>query len=127
MSYKQMGVVANVELNEEEAAGSTVAWQRFLPTGPVALLPLTDNLSSLVWTTNYDHAKQLLRMSPEEFVDALNHAFVSYSIVNFNVITNILGSLLVENIQTRQTGRRCNEILGKFVWARTANRKTVAP
>jgi ubiquinone biosynthesis monooxygenase Coq6 len=74
-----MGIVGNLELNEEEAAGNTVAWQRFLPTGPVVLLPLTDKTSSIVWTTNYDHAKQLLRMSPEEFIDAVNHAFVSNS------------------------------------------------
>lgn len=80
-SYRQMGIVANLELNEEETAGNTVAWQRFLPTGPLAMLPLTDNLSSLVWTTNYDHAKQLLRMSPAEFVDALNHAFVSIELI----------------------------------------------
>lgn len=76
LSYKQMGVVATLELNAEEAAGNTVAWQRFLPTGPVALLPLTDTLSSLVWSTNVEHAKELLRMEPEAFVDALNAAYL---------------------------------------------------
>jgi ubiquinone biosynthesis monooxygenase Coq6 len=76
LSYKQMGVVATVELNAEEAAGNTVAWQRFLPTGPVAMLPLTDTLSSLVWSTSVEHAKELLRMEPEAFVDALNDAYL---------------------------------------------------
>lgn len=89
LSYRQMGIVANLELNEEEAAGNTVAWQRFLPSGPIALLPLTDNLSSLVWTTDYNHAKQLLRMSAGEFVDALNHALVRpvFASFQFKLIT----------------------------------------
>lgn len=76
LSYKQMGVVATLELNAEEAAGNTVAWQRFLPSGPVALLPLTDTLSSLVWSTSVEHAKELLRMQPNEFIDALNDAYL---------------------------------------------------
>ena len=71
-----MGVVATLELNPEEADGNNVAWQRFLPSGPVALLPLTDNLSSLVWSTSVEHAKELMRMKPEEFVDALNDAYL---------------------------------------------------
>lgn len=71
-----MGVVATLELNAEEAAGNTVAWQRFLPSGPVALLPLTDSLSSLVWSTSVEHAKELLKMEPEAFVDALNEAYL---------------------------------------------------
>lgn len=70
-----MGVVATLELNAEEADGNKEAWQRFLPSGPVALLPLTDTLSSLVWSTSVKHAKELLRMEPEAFVDALNEAY----------------------------------------------------
>lgn len=73
INYERMGMVATVELND--ASDNSVAWQRFIPTGPVALLPLNDKLSSLVWSTTIPHAKELLNMSPEQFVDALNEAF----------------------------------------------------
>ncbi|XP_023299332.2 ubiquinone biosynthesis monooxygenase COQ6, mitochondrial [Lucilia cuprina] len=73
LNYERMGLVATLELSE--AADNSVAWQRFIPTGPVALLPLTDKLSSLVWSTTIPHAKELLNMAPQEFIDALNEAF----------------------------------------------------
>lgn len=71
--YNQMGVVATVSL--AEAGANDTAWQRFLPTGPVALLPLTDTLSSLVWSTTVDEAKKLVKLEPHEFIDALNEAY----------------------------------------------------
>jgi len=38
---------------------------------------LTDDSSSLVWSTNTDHAEKLLSLSKEDFVSAINAALVS--------------------------------------------------
>ncbi|GAB0088273.1 Ubiquinone biosynthesis monooxygenase COQ6, mitochondrial [Sergentomyia squamirostris] len=75
LPYNQFGVVATLEL-ESAPEGNVTAWQRFLPTGPVALLPLNDTHSSLVWSTTIDEAKKLLKMTPDEFVQELNEAYV---------------------------------------------------
>lgn len=73
--YDQSAVVATLHLSE--ATENNVAWQRFLPSGPIALLPLSDTLSSLVWSTSHEHAAELVSMDEEEFVDAINSAFWS--------------------------------------------------
>lgn len=70
--YKQMGVVATLKLQNDDENKNSTAWQKFLPTGPIALLPLTDDTSSLVWSTSKSHAKSLLSMDPQSFTDALN-------------------------------------------------------
>jgi len=74
--YDQMGVVATLDL-EVPGGVNTTAWQRFLPTGPVALLPLSENKSSLVWTVSKDMVKEMVNMDEEMFVTNLNNALIS--------------------------------------------------
>uniref|UniRef100_A0A8C2BHE6 Ubiquinone biosynthesis monooxygenase COQ6, mitochondrial n=1 Tax=Cyprinus carpio TaxID=7962 RepID=A0A8C2BHE6_CYPCA len=72
-NYNQSAVVAVLHLSEPTE--NNVAWQRFLPTGPIAMLPLSDTESSLVWSTSHQHAEELLQLDEESFVDAINSAF----------------------------------------------------
>lgn len=74
-SYNHVAVVATLHLSEPTE--NNVAWQRFLPSGPIALLPLSDTCSSLVWSTSPEQAAELLKMDEETFVDAVNSAFWS--------------------------------------------------
>jgi len=73
--YKQMGVVATLDLEVQNEFNRT-AWQRFLPTGPVAVLPLSPTKSSLVWTVNKDMARDMVEMDQEMFVKKLNSALI---------------------------------------------------
>uniref|UniRef100_A0A1B0ANX9 Ubiquinone biosynthesis monooxygenase COQ6, mitochondrial n=1 Tax=Glossina palpalis gambiensis TaxID=67801 RepID=A0A1B0ANX9_9MUSC len=73
IDYKRMGLVATLEVSE--AGDNSVAWQRFIPTGPVALLPLSEKYMSLVWSTTMEHAKFLKDAPHDEFITKLNEAF----------------------------------------------------
>jgi len=74
--YGRKAVVATVRVKAGTAAGpgGGTAWQRFLPDGPVALLPLWDDHASLVWSTTPQHAADLAALAPGAFVEALNAA-----------------------------------------------------
>lgn len=72
--YDQSAVVTYVKT---EKAHQETAWQRFLPNGPLAFLPLLEGYSSIVWSTHPDHAKQLLEISESRFALELEQAFES--------------------------------------------------
>jgi ubiquinone biosynthesis monooxygenase Coq6 len=66
--YDQRGLVTTVRTDRMHST----AWQRFLPNGPVALLPLDGAYSSVVWSTSPQHAAKLEKLSEADFVRALN-------------------------------------------------------
>jgi 2-polyprenylphenol 6-hydroxylase len=72
--YRQLAIVANVLTTRAHAH---TAWQRFLPTGPLALLPLHDGRSSIVWSVDLALAAELRDCSPEEFNHRLDGASAS--------------------------------------------------
>jgi 2-octaprenylphenol hydroxylase len=51
------------------------AWQRFLPTGPVAFLPLANGHSSAVWTCDAELAAELADLDEASFGRRLEAAF----------------------------------------------------
>ena len=74
--YGQRAIVATVEVEKYHQA---TAWQRFLCTGPLAFLPLSENSNShfcsIVWSCDNWLAEQLATLSDEDFCVRLSHEF----------------------------------------------------
>lgn len=70
-SYQQQGIVARVQT---EHPHEDTAWQRFLSTGPLALLPLNNGECSIVWSVNDEEANELMELGEHEFAQALTKA-----------------------------------------------------
>jgi len=103
--YNQMGVVATIEV-ERSGRDFKTAWQRFLPAGPVALLPLSENLSSLVWTVGKDQARDLVQMDSNIFVQKLNEALCGENEANalINKVTEGLQLIINSVTPSHQDG-----------------------
>ena len=63
-SYPQWGIVATVA---HEKPHDGVAYEHFLPSGPFAILPMTGNRSSLVWTEDEKLAPKMMQLDAEAF------------------------------------------------------------
>ena len=70
--YGQSGVVATVRLGRDHG---DVAHEYFLPGGPFAILPLTDQRASLVWTETTRRAEALRTASDAAFQSHLMRRF----------------------------------------------------
>ena len=71
-SYEQTGIVCTVA---HERPHRGIAHERFLPAGPFAILPMTGNRSSLVWTERADLAPALVEAPPAVFARELGARF----------------------------------------------------
>jgi 2-octaprenylphenol hydroxylase len=72
--YRQSSLVALVKTPDPHL---DTAWQRFLPGGPLAFLPMSDGWCSIVWTLPSTEADRVLALGKEAFHAALTTAFGS--------------------------------------------------
>jgi len=70
--YKQQGIVANVRPMMPHHG---VAFQRFMPSGPLAMLPMNNGLCSIVWSQFNDDAERLMALDSIGFREELNLTF----------------------------------------------------
>ncbi|MEZ5500347.1 MAG: FAD-dependent monooxygenase [Steroidobacteraceae bacterium] len=70
-SFGQLALVGNFRT---ERSHQRTAWQRFLGDGTLALLPLADGCSSIVWATAAANAERLLALAPDALENELTLA-----------------------------------------------------
>ena len=73
--YPQVGIIATVA---HERPHDGVAQELFLPSGPFAVLPMTGDRSSLVWTERESQAPYYLSLDDAAFVDAIRDRMGDY-------------------------------------------------
>lgn len=69
--YRQRAIVATIRTAEPH---QHTAWQRFLSTGPLALLPLFNGHSSIVWSMQLPLAQALSELTEGQFNERLTAA-----------------------------------------------------
>lgn len=78
--YQQKAIVCAVRWQAENEGADiparihTTAAQRFMKSGPLALLPLANNQSSLVWSLDDDAFNKTMALTDKAFAEALNDA-----------------------------------------------------
>eukprot|EP01038_Epipyxis_sp_PR26KG_P009528 gene9528-12835_t len=106
--YGQEALVATIKV--EQPVKSYTAWQKYLPGGPLALLPLWDDYYSIVWSVSITESKRLRQLSKEDFIKELNETMQAMQSTNrwagmnihpsntnnfppfLNILSNILSS-----------------------------------
>lgn len=76
--YKDYGQTALVSAIAHQRPHNGIAHQFFMPAGPLAILPLTGNRSSIVWAETHERATEIQAMNDDDYLDALRPAFGSF-------------------------------------------------
>ena len=69
-TYQQTGIAAALT---HEKTHEAVAYDLFSAAGPIGVLPLRGNRSSIVWCEAPEAAAALMKLAPEDFCAELNH------------------------------------------------------
>ena len=74
-AYGQQAVVATVATEHDH---QSTAWQRFLPEGPLAFLPMQKPWCSIVWSVSEHRAGELCQLDDEGFLRILTGDFAAH-------------------------------------------------
>lgn len=74
-AYDQTAIICTIRHSEPHKG---VAVEHFLPTGPFALLPMTENRSSVVWSEKSALADSYITLPEEEFIAELDRRSGGY-------------------------------------------------
>ncbi|MCV2863881.1 FAD-dependent monooxygenase [Defluviimonas sp. WL0075] len=74
-SYGQTALVCAVE---HDRPHDGIAQQFFMPTGPLAILPLPGNRSSIVWSETEQNARTIAALDDDAFMEVLRPRFGDY-------------------------------------------------
>lgn len=79
--YGQEAVIATVKVEvpvsgpgDSNGDANNTAWQKYLPTGPLALLPLWGGYSSVVWSTSVAESRRLQALPNEQLAAEIDAA-----------------------------------------------------
>ncbi|KAI9357088.1 hypothetical protein BD770DRAFT_420138 [Pilaira anomala] len=111
--YDAQGVVATLKLDPTRP--NNTAWQRFLPTGPIAMLPLSEGYASMVWSTTPAIAKALKNVSSTDFCNLVNAAFR---------MSHVDLKYLYKQIDTKSFKSACN-IAEEYNWRESVAKKSL--
>jgi 2-octaprenyl-6-methoxyphenol hydroxylase len=70
--YGQSAIISNIST---QLPHKNTAFERFTTSGPVALLPMTENRSALVYTVRQDEQDVIMHLSDNDFIEKLQHRF----------------------------------------------------
>ena len=70
--YHQMAIVGAVR---PQRSHQGIAYERFMPDGPIALIPKPSHRCGLIWTVPTEKSEAMLNLSDEEFLAQLQDAF----------------------------------------------------
>lgn len=115
-AYDRFGVVGTIKVQYEDFR--SIAWQRFLTTGPLAILPMPDDNATFVWSSTPELSEILLKVDDEIFPHLLNAA-MTLEEVDLNYIYKTLqinpaDKLVIEDIEWRMSKISPDDLEDKF-------------
>ncbi len=72
IDYRQTAIITNVT---PQLPHNNVAWERFTRTGPLALLPMSDQRCAVIWTVPSDQADAVMALDDAAFLARLQERF----------------------------------------------------
>lgn len=113
--YNAHALVATLKLENFSSINKIpTAWQRFLPQGPIAILPLPNKFATLVWSCPPEMATFLKSLPKSTFLALINAAY-RLDMVDLSYILSLKSYLEIEDqIKWRLRVYQKNELVPSF-------------